>query len=52
VSGAAGAAWLPRLLFALPRGVLVDRVDRRRLMVVMDWTRVAAMGALATSGPP
>jgi MFS family permease len=49
VSGVTGAAWLPWLLFALPGGVLVDRVDRRRLMVVIDWTRVAAMVALATA---
>jgi MFS family permease len=49
VSGATGAAWLPWLLFALPGGVLVDRVDRRRLMVVIDWTRVAAMAVLATA---
>ena len=49
VSGVTGAAWLPWLLFALPGGVLVDRVDRRRLMVVIDWTRVAAMAALATA---
>ncbi len=49
VSGATGVAWLPWLLFALPGGVLVDRVDRRRLMVVIDWTRVAAMAALATA---
>ena len=47
VSGATGAAWLPWLLFALPGGVLVDRVDRRRLMVVIDWTRVATMAVLA-----
>jgi MFS family permease len=49
VSGVTGAAWLPWLLFALPGGVLVDRVDRRRLMVVIDWIRVAAMVALATA---
>jgi len=47
VSATAGVAWLPWLLFALPGGVLVDRVDRRRLMVVIDWVRVAAMGVLA-----
>lgn len=41
VSGATGVAWLPWLLFALPGGVLVDRVDRRRLMVVIDWPRWA-----------
>jgi MFS family permease len=49
VSATAGASWLPWLLFALPGGVLVDRVDRRRLMVVIDWTRVAAMAVLATA---
>jgi MFS family permease len=47
VSATSGVAWLPWLLFALPGGVLVDRVDRRRLMVVIDWVRVAAMGILA-----
>jgi MFS family permease len=49
VSATAGASWLPWLLFALPGGVLVDRVDRRRLMVIIDWTRVAAMAVLATA---
>jgi MFS family permease len=49
VSATFGAAWLPWLLFALPGGVLVDRVDRRRLMVIIDWIRVAAMGVLATA---
>jgi predicted MFS family arabinose efflux permease len=48
VSATFGVAWLPWLLFALPGGVLVDRVDRRRLMVAIDWTRAAAMGVLAT----
>jgi MFS family permease len=47
VSTAAAVTWLPWLLFALPGGVLVDRVDRRRLMVVVDWLRAAAMGGLA-----
>jgi MFS family permease len=49
VSATSGAAWLPWLLFALPGGVLVDRVDRRRLMVIIDWIRVAATGVLATA---
>ncbi len=49
VSGATGVAWLPWLLFALPGGVLVDRVDRRRLMVVIDWARVAATLVLAAA---
>jgi MFS family permease len=49
VSATSGAAWLPWLLFALPGGVLVDRVDRRRLMVAIDWIRVVAMAVLATA---
>lgn len=47
ISAAQGVAWLPWLLFALPGGVLVDRVDRRKLMIVVDWARVVFMGALA-----
>ncbi|MER8187521.1 MFS transporter [Kitasatospora sp. NPDC094015] len=47
VSAAAAVGWLPWLLFALPGGVLVDRVDRRRLMVLVDWARVAALAVLA-----
>ena len=47
VSSAFAVAWLPWLLFALPGGVLVDRVDRRRLLVTIDVVRVVAMGALA-----
>jgi MFS family permease len=49
VSAGSGVAWLPWLLFALPGGVLVDRVDRRSLMVLIDWARVAAMTVLALS---
>jgi MFS family permease len=49
VSAAFGASWLPWLLFALPGGVLVDRVDRRRLMVVIDWSRVVVMGVLGAA---
>jgi MFS family permease len=49
VSATSGAAWLPWLLFALPGGVLVDRADRRRLMVAIDWIRVVAMGVLAAA---
>jgi MFS family permease len=49
VSAAFGVAWLPWLLFALPGGVLVDRVDRKWLMVGIDGVRVVAMTVLATS---
>ena len=49
VSATFAVSWLPWLLFALPGGVLVDRVDRRRLMITIDWSRVVAMGLLATA---
>jgi MFS family permease len=49
VAATSGAAWLPWLLFAIPGGVLVDRTDRRRLMVRIDWARVVVMGVLAGS---
>jgi MFS family permease len=49
VAATAGVSWLPWLLFALPGGVLVDRVDRRKLMVTIDWARVAVMGILAVA---
>jgi MFS family permease len=49
VSASFAVAWLPWLLFALPGGVLVDRVDRRRLMILIDVVRVVAVGVLATS---
>jgi MFS family permease len=49
VAATTGVAWLPWLLFALPGGVLVDRVDRRRLMIAIDWFRVAAVGVLAAA---
>ena len=49
VSATFAVSWLPWLLFALPGGVLVDRVDRKRLMIAIDWTRVAAMTVLAVA---
>jgi MFS family permease len=49
VATTTAVAMLPWLLFALPAGVLVDRVDRRRLMVAVDWARAAAMGVLAVA---
>lgn len=46
---------LPWLLFALPAGVIVDRNDRRRLMISADLIRATALGimaiALATGEP-
>jgi MFS family permease len=40
---------LPWLLFALPGGVLADRIDRRRLMITLDLTRAVAVGVLAAA---
>jgi MFS family permease len=42
-------AELPWLLFALPGGVLADRVDRRRLMITLDLLRAPAVGVLAAA---
>ena len=36
VSAVTFAGWLPWLLFALPAGALVDRLDRRRVMWTVD----------------
>jgi predicted MFS family arabinose efflux permease len=47
VSAASAVAWLPWLLLALPGGVLVDRVDRRRLMVLLGVVRAGALAAFA-----
>jgi MFS family permease len=37
---------VPYALFALPAGVAVDRLNRKRLMIVSDLVRVCAVGAL------
>jgi MFS family permease len=41
------AASLPWFLFALPAGALVDRLDRRKVMVTANVFRTAVMAALA-----
>ena len=43
------AGWLPWLLFALPAGALVDRLDRRRVMWTVDAARALAVGALTVA---
>ena len=40
---------LPWFVFALPAGVVTDRVDRLRLMLGMDFVRTAAFGAAAVA---
>lgn len=47
VAGVAVAFSLPWLLFALPAGALVDRLDRRRVMLAANTLRAALAGALA-----
>ena len=49
VAGVALAVTLPWLLFALPVGALVDRVDRRAAMVTANVARAAAVAALAVA---
>jgi Na+/melibiose symporter-like transporter len=43
------AGQLPWLLFALPAGALLDRVDRRRLLWTVDAARFAIVGALGVA---
>ena len=42
----AACSSLPRFLFALPAGALVDRWDRKRVMIVCDSVQVIAMGSI------
>ncbi|MGX1127978.1 MFS family permease [Streptomyces glaucescens] len=55
VAGLTAVNMLPWLLFALPAGVLVDRADRRRIVLASNLVRAAALlGAalvLADDGP-
>jgi hypothetical protein len=41
------ARWLPLVLFSLPAGVLADRVNRKRLMIVCDLVRLVGAGSIA-----
>jgi MFS family permease len=47
ISGLVTFAFLPWLLFALPSGVLVDRIDRRYAMSAANALRAASMAVLA-----
>ncbi len=49
VSGAVAATMLPWLLFTLPAGVVVDRMDRRHVMIVVDAARVLVVGGLGVA---
>lgn len=43
---AAAFGAVPRALFALPAGALVDRWDRKRVMIACDVVRVVALGSV------
>jgi MFS family permease len=47
ISGLVSFAFLPWLLFALPSGALVDRVDRRVAMALANLVRALSMATLA-----
>jgi MFS family permease len=49
VAGLTSLAFLPWLLFALPAGAVVDRVDRKRAMAAANAVRAVALGALAVT---
>ena len=40
------AGTLPLLLFTLPAGVIVDRLDRKRVMIACDTARALALGSI------
>lgn len=47
ISTIAAVAFLPYLVLAAPLGVLVDRVERRRSMILANIVRVVVLGLLA-----
>jgi Na+/melibiose symporter-like transporter len=49
VAALTSLAFLPWLLFALPAGAVVDRVDRNRAMAVANAVRALALGGLAAT---
>lgn len=49
ISGITSLAYLPWLLFALPAGTLVDRSDRRRVMIYANIFSAVVSGGLAVA---
>ncbi|PPK61715.1 MFS transporter [Actinokineospora auranticolor] len=47
IGGLSATAFLPWLLFSLVSGAMLDRVDRRRAMLLANSARAALVGALA-----
>lgn len=48
IAGLSATAFLPWLLFAVLSGALVDRVDRRRAVILANLTRAGVVGVLGT----
>jgi len=40
---ATAATWLPFLLFGLPIGAWMDRIDRKKAMITLDWINVVVI---------
>lgn len=47
LAGVVVAGRLPALLVALPAGVIADRVNRRRMLLGLEWGRFAVLAAFA-----
>jgi MFS family permease len=49
VAGATFVQWLPAVIVGIPAGAIVDRVDRRRLTIIVNVARAAVLGTLAAT---
>jgi Na+/melibiose symporter-like transporter len=47
IAGLSATQFLPWLLFALPAGALLDRIDRRRAMIFANGARAVVVGGMA-----
>ncbi|MEU3626117.1 MFS transporter [Amycolatopsis coloradensis] len=47
IAGLSATQFLPWLLFALPAGALLDRIDRRRAMILANAARAVVVGGMA-----
>ncbi|RSM66189.1 MFS transporter [Amycolatopsis sp. WAC 01376] len=47
IAGLSATQFLPWLLFALPAGALLDRIDRRRAMILANSARAVVVGGMA-----
>ncbi|RSN38209.1 MFS transporter [Amycolatopsis sp. WAC 01416] len=47
IAGLSATQFLPWLLFALPAGALLDRIDRRRAMILANGARAVVVGGTA-----